>query len=105
VRGNKSVHIGLQAKVSVHRLLVELYFDEVVWVRSDDEVYFSPVYHYYFLDVVHNIRELLPVNFIHAPIVLGRLEVSMKDLVLMQPLGLQYFVVGHLIGIVVRQER
>lgn len=54
--GEHGVHVGLEAQFGVHTLLVELDFDEAVGVGADDEVYFGPVDHYYFLDKVNNIR-------------------------------------------------
>lgn len=52
----QSVHVGSQAVFGVDAFLVELDFDEAVWVCADDEVDFGPVNHDDFLDVVYDMR-------------------------------------------------
>jgi len=48
---------------------------------------------------------LLAIDLVDALVFLRRLEVSMKDLVLVQPLGLEHFVVSNLIRVVTAQVR
>lgn len=53
------VHVSFKTLLCIDTFLVKFYLNEVVWVRSDDEVDLSPVDHYYFLDVVYDIWKLL----------------------------------------------
>ena len=54
--GQHSIHVCLQPEVCVNWTLIEFDFHKTVWICSDDEVDFSPIYHNNLLDVVHYIR-------------------------------------------------
>jgi len=58
VRLDQSIHVCFQSMVSINALLVKLDLDEAIWVRSDDKVDFSPVYHDHLLDIIYNIWQL-----------------------------------------------
>lgn len=101
MRCYQGVHVGFEAQLSVDRLLVKLDFNEAVWIRTDNEVNFSPVNHDNFLDIVNDIGELLPIDFVHAFVVECWFEISMKDFVLVKPLSFKHFIVGYFIGIII----
>ena len=98
---DQGVHVSFETKLSVHRFLVKLNLDEAVWVCSNDEVHLGPINHYHFFNVVDNVWQLSLVDLIHGAVVLARLEVSMKDLVLVQPFGLKDLVVSHFVRVVI----
>lgn len=52
------VHICLQTEFSVHAFRIKFNLNETVWIRTDDKIYFSPINHDYFLQVVDHIRQL-----------------------------------------------
>ena len=101
---NESIHVRFESKLSVDTFLVEFDLDEVVGVRSDDEVHFSPIYHDHFLDVVDHIWQLLPVNLIDTLVISTWLKISMENLVFVQPFCFENFVVSHFVGVIGTQE-
>jgi len=56
--------------------LVELDLYEAIWVGTNDEIDFSPINHDDLLDVVDDVRQLLAVDLVHAPVVVAGFEVS-----------------------------
>ena len=55
---DERVHVRFEALVGVDALAVELDFDEGIGVGADNEVYFGPVNHDYFFDVVDHVCKL-----------------------------------------------
>ena len=55
MRLDECIHVSFEAVFGVDTLLVELYLYETVRICSDDKVYFSPIDHDDFLNIVHNI--------------------------------------------------
>lgn len=98
---DKCIHISLEPKFSINRLLIKLDFYKAVWISSNDEIYFCPVNHDNFLYIVNNIGELSLVDLVHGPIVLARLEIAVQDLVLVEPFCLQDLVMCHLVRVIV----
>ena len=97
----QSVHVSFQTQLSINTLLIELNLDETVWIGADDKVHFSPIDHNDFLDVINHIWQLILVHFIETLVVSAWLEVAIQNLVLMEPLGFQYFIMSHLVRIII----
>lgn len=55
MRFDEGVHVSFQAVFGVNALLVELDLDETVGICADNKVYFSPIDHDDFLDIIHDI--------------------------------------------------
>jgi hypothetical protein len=101
--GDEGVHISLETKLSINRFLIKLYLNEAIRVCSDDKVDLGPIDHDYLFDVVDNIRQLSLVDLIHGPIILTRLEVTVENLVLMQPFGFEDLIMCNFVWIIVTQ--
>jgi len=96
----KSVHVRFKAFISIYTFAIELDFDEAIGVGSNYEVYFGPVDHYHFLDVVHHVSKLPWSQALHGLVVLRRPEVTGQELVFGEPLGPLHVFLRRLVGIV-----
>jgi len=101
----QGVHVGLQTKFCVDTFLIEFDLDKAIWICANNEVNFGPIDHDHLLDVVNHIWQLSSVDLVHTFVICRWLEVSMEDLVLVEPLGLKNLVMGHLVGVITAQER
>ena len=81
-------------------LLVEFDLNEAVRVRADDEVDLSPVDHDHLLDVVHNVWQLRRGQTLKTLVKLGRSEISVQNLLFMEPLCTKDLFFRGLIGVV-----
>lgn len=52
----KCIHVSFKSMLCIHAFLVKFNFNEAVWVCTNNEVYFCPVNHDHFLNVIHDIR-------------------------------------------------
>ena len=103
VRLDQGVHVGLEAMLSINGLLIKLDLNEAIRVRSDDEVDLRPVDHDDFLDIVHDIRQLLWRESLQTAIKLCRSEVSIEDLLVVEPLCPEQVFLCRLIRVVVHE--
>ena len=100
---DESIHIGFETHVCIDGFLVKFDLNEAIRIGTYDEVYFCPVDHNNFFDVVDHIWQLLSVNFLGATVICTWFEISVQDLVFMQPFSFQNFVVSNLIWIIVAE--
>ena len=77
VSGYQSVHIRFKTELRVYAFLVKFDFYKVVRICSDDKVDLSPIDHDHFLNVVHDVRQLLSVYLVNAFVISTRLEITM----------------------------
>lgn len=100
MRLNQRIHVCFQTVLGIDTLLVKLDLDKAIRVCSNDEIYFCPIHHDYFLYVVDDIRQLLLRKSFKTPVLLRRSEVSTEDLLLVKPLGSKNFLFTSFIWIV-----
>ena len=74
---DQSIHVCSKSKLSINRLLIKLDFNKAIWIGTNDEIDLSPINHDDFLNIIYYIRKLLSVDFVHASIVMGWLEITM----------------------------
>ena len=104
VGGDQSVHVRFKAKLRIYTFLVKFDFYKVIRIGSDDEVDFSPIDHDDFLNVIHDVRQLLSVYLVYTLVVSTWLKISVEDFVLVKPLGLKDLVMSHFVGVILTQE-
>ena len=95
----KGVHVCLQTVLGVDALLIELDFNETIGIGPNDEVYFCPVNHDDFLDIIHNVWQLLRGQSLQTFLGLGWSKVTTQYFVFVQPFGSQQLLLSCLIRI------
>ena len=86
MRSEHGVHVCFESELCVDTPLVKLYLYKAIWVGPDDEVDFGPINHNNLLYIVNDVWQLLFRYSLHSSVHLSWLELSMKDLVLFDPL-------------------
>lgn len=99
-----SVHIRLQAKVSVDTALVKLDLHKAVGVGSNDKVDLGPINHDNLFDVVYDVRKLGLCHSLHASVHLCRFELAVQNFIFFNPFGPKDVFFANLIGIVKAKE-
>jgi len=80
------IHVCFQAEIGVDGSLVKFYFNKTVRISSNDKVDLCPINHDDLLNIVHNVRQLLFGDSLHAPVHLGWLELTSENLIFLNPL-------------------
>ena len=86
---------------SVDRFLIEFDFNEAVRVGADDEVDFSPVDHDDLLYIVDQVGQLGSVQTLKTTVLLCGSEITVKDLLLVEPFRTEKLFFTGLVGVLV----
>ena len=89
----------------IDTLLIKLDLNKAIRIRSNDEVDLRPINHDDFLHIVNDIGQLRWDESFKTAILLSRSEVSVEDLLLVEPLCTQQFFFTCLIWVIMYEVR
>ena len=87
----------------INTLLVKLDLNKAIRIRSNDEVDLCPINHDDFLHIVNDIGQLRWDESFKTAILLSRSEITVEDLLLVEPLCTEQFFLTGLIGVIMHE--